>query len=822
MGNSAKKTYENLLAEKEFIILDGASGTEFQKCGLKPGEHPERLNFSEPNLVVATHKAYLEAGADIILSNTFGASYNKLQATDLEPETAIVKGIDLAKLAIAEYQASKGQKQRQLLVAFDCGPLGSLIEPNGTLSYEQAYLDFSRQIKLADNSGADLIMFETMSDLYELKIALLAAKENSDLPIICSMSFEEDGRTFSGTDVLSYVTLAQSLEADVIGLNCSTGPQQLLPLIEEILQLSKVPVLLKPNAGLPDPRTGLYDLPREEFAETMRLAAKKGVKFLGGCCGTSSEYIKALIDKLSGVKFKKTDPIKKSFVSSATKTVAIGETPLLVGEQLNPTGKKILKQALQEKDYQVYQKLAINQEAAGADILDINCGLPGIDETEAMIEVVKKVQAVTRLPLQIDSDKPEVLQAGLRFANGRCIINSMNGKETSLAKIIPLAKQYGAMVIILPIDEQGIAKTAEQRIAIFKQIIERSLKEGLAKEDLIADCLVLTAAAEPAGATECLRTIKMVKDELGLATIVGLSNISFGLPARRQLNQVFYAEALANGLDLAILNPEHQEMVATRASHLVLSGQDPNQSNYIAYTKQKGDLFSVTKQQTELQKDQSSDDISAAQTIEQAILQGLEKDAKQLATKSLVTMEPLDIIQNLIIPALDEVGRLYQTGVTFLPQLLQSSKAAQSALLPIRKAIEKEISANPQQQLKTKKSIVVATVEGDIHDIGKNIIKTVLENYDYHIIDLGNDVSPEKILETVKDEQIKLVGLSALMTSTLPAMEKTIKLLNKEQPDCKIMVGGAVLTAEYAVAIGADYYCLNAKNNVDVAREVFS
>jgi 5-methyltetrahydrofolate--homocysteine methyltransferase len=846
----AKNKFEILL-NKDFVILDGASGTEFQKRGLKPGEAPESLNFSRPDWVIDTHKAYLNAGSDIILTNTFGASYHKLKSSELMPEQVIPQAINLAKKAVAEFRAGINQaeqdstglknndpqdnghlrSQTEPLVAFDCGPLGALIEPNGSMSFEQAYQDFAGQINLAKESGADLIMFETMSDLYELKIALLAAKENSDLPIICSMSFESSGRTFSGTDIASYVTLAQSLGADVIGLNCSTGPQQLLPLIKEILPLSKVPVLLKPNAGLPDPQTGLYDLPVEEFVENMREAAAMGVKFLGGCCGTNAEYIKALSGNISDLKFERIEVEQKPRVCSSTKTVEIGTQPLFVGEQLNPTGKKNLKQALSDQNYEAYQKMAILQEIAGADILDVNCGLPGIDEAAAMAEVVKKIQAVTRLPLQIDSNKADVLEVGLRLANGRSIINSMNGKAESMEEVIPLAKKYGALVIILPIDEQGIPKTAEQRITVFEKIIEQCENNGLAKENLIADCLVLTAAAEPMGGIECLRTIQLVKEQLGIPTIIGLSNISFGLPARRQLNQVFYAEALANGLNLAILNPEHEEIAATRAGHMALFGQDPNQANYLAYVAEKGDIISGNQQATKRSAaTETVGTMAEAQTLEHVIIKGLENEAAQLAIRALQTEKPLDIIQDQIIPALDEVGRLYQEGVTFLPQLLQSSKAAQGALNPIRKAIEAQAEVDNIAQdgritakeiADAKPIIVVATVEGDIHDIGKNIVKTVLENYDYTIRDLGNNVPPEKILAAVKAENVKLVGLSALMTSTLPAMEATIKLLNAEQPDCRIMVGGAVLTGEYAKSIGADYYCQNAKRSADVAKEVF-
>ncbi|NLJ70865.1 MAG: dihydropteroate synthase [Clostridiaceae bacterium] len=858
MGNFTKNKFKNLL-DKDFVILDGASGTEFQKRGLKPGEAPELLNFSRPDWVIDTHKAYLSSGSDIILTNTFGASYHKLKSSDLTPEQVIPQAIKLAKKAVAEYQADVKQQepdstelddslsenkksQIEPLVAFDCGPLGALIEPNGSMSFEQAYQDFAGQINLAKESDADLIMFETMSDLYELKIALLAAKENSDLPIICSMSFEANGRTFSGTDIASYVTLAQSLGADVIGLNCSTGPKQLLPLIKEILQFSKAPVLLKPNAGLPDPQTGLYNLPIDEFVESMREAATLGVKFLGGCCGTNSEYIKALNDDISDLKFQRPEIKQDPMVCSSTKAVQIGTQPLFVGEQLNPTGKKILKQALSDKNYEAYQKMAILQEIAGADILDVNCGLPGIDEAAAMAEVVKKIQAVSRLPLQIDSNKPDVLEVGLRLANGRSIINSMNGKAESMAEVIPLAKKYGSMVIVLPLDEQGIPKTAEQRIVVLEKIIKQCEKEGLPKENLIADCLVLTAAAEPTGGIECLRTIRLVKEKLGILTIIGLSNISFGLPARRQLNQVFYAEALANGLDLAILNPEHEEIVATRAGHMALFGQDPNQTNYLAYVEEKGDIISGYQKTTKTSTAATETEKTAteavvvpapaeAQSLEQVIIKGLENEAAQLAKQALQTeMNPLDIIQDQIIPALDEVGRLYQEGITFLPQLLQSSKAAQSALNPIRKAIEAQAQTadSVHNELKSAKEIpaskpiiVLATVEGDIHDIGKNIVKTVLENYDYTIRDLGNDVPPARILEAVKAENVKLVGLSALMTSTLPAMEATIKLLNPEQPDCKIMVGGAVLTEDYAKSIGADYYCQNANSSVEVAKEVF-
>ena len=707
-----KKTdFQHFLNSDSFIFLDGALGTELQKAGLISGENSAVYGYKNPEVLKKIHSSYIEAGAQLIFTNTFGSSAYKLAGTGFKNTELIKSAVTTAKEAAAD----------KAFVGFDCGPLGALLKPDGSMTFDEAYDDFAAQFSAAQEAGADFAIIETMSDLHEVKIALLAAKENSSLPVLVSMSFEADGRTFTGTDPLSFVTLAESLGVSALGINCSGGPEQMLPILRQILKVATKPVLFKPNAGLPDPETGIYPLSPEDFAALMAEAANAGVKLLGGCCGTTPEHIKALSKAVSPLSYSKPQVVAIPRVCSVSRTVEIGTVPLLVGERLNPTGKKILRQALLAQNYEEYQKIAVQQQQAGADMLDVNCGLPGIDEKAAMIEAVAAVQSVSNLPLQIDSDKAEVLEAGLRLVRGRPVINSMNGKESSLSQVIPLAKKYGAMTIILPIDENGIPSQAEGRINIFEKIIARCEKEGLPKENLIADCLVMTAAAEPDAALQSLKTIRLVKERLGLPIMAGLSNISFGLPMRRLLNQIFYAQALAAGLDMAIVNPEHEEMQAVRTAHMALNGQDKNHAVFIAYAKSQ----EASKKESGAIESKPMKD--AYESLEKAILQGFENEASRFAEKELEKLEPMEIIQSKIIPALDLVGQMYQDGKIFLPQLLQSAKAAQKALIPIKAAIEQK---KDREELNcseaVNRKILVATVEGDIHDIGKNIAKAVL------------------------------------------------------------------------------------------------
>lgn len=842
--------FEELLTQNQPILLDGATGTVLQTQGLPAGERPERWNLTHPEKIRQLHEAYLRAGSQIIYSNTFGSSAHKLADTDLNSAEIITAAVTIAKEA-------RDRVNPSALIAFSCGPLGELLEPSGSLTFDEAYDDFTQQVTLAKAAGADLIVFETMTDLYELKAALLAACENSTLPVIASMSFEPDGRTFGGTDVASFAALAESLHAAALGINCSAGPTDLAPVVEQLLAVSELPVLFKPNAGLPDPTTGRYSLTEEDFVRAFEPLLAKSLRLIGGCCGTTPDFIAALAElrnhKLVAAPSEPTsdhssaptseapsapaDPpattsnasTTTTTICSATRTVEIGAKPLFVGESLNPTGRKRLKQALKDRDYSAYQASASAQEQAGADILDLNCGLPGIDEVQAMKAAVIAVQAVTSLPIQLDSNKPSVLEAGLRYCNGKPLINSCNAKEQEMTQVLPLAAKYGAALILLPIDENGIPPTAAGRIQVLEKLIARALSYGIKRSNLICDALVMTASAEPEGAAVTLETIRLTKQQLRLPVLIGLSNVSFGLPNRPLLNRVFYAQALASGLDLAILNPEIPEYHEIRAAHMALHNMDPGQKNYLAMqaaqptTAQSTTAQAATSQPATTQSSSTTQATSTTQaapttlTLYDAVLRGLDKEAREAAKAQLTSKEPLDIINETLIPALDTVGSRFAAGTFFLPQLLQSAKAAEAAFAPLRQAIKSRGGDTREAGV-----ILLATVQGDIHDIGKNIAKTLLENYGYRIIDLGKDVPPQTIVERALAENIHLVGLSALMTSTLPAMEETIRLLHEALPSCKIMCGGAVLTPDYARQIGADYYCPDAVSGVAAAKEVFS
>lgn len=776
------------LLEKDFIFLDGAMGTMLQASGLEAGATPELLNLTNPTLIQSIHKKYIDAGSDIVYANTFGANSYKLHGESVQK--VISAAVENARKACGE----------NALVALDIGPIGQLLEPSGTLEFEQAYEIFKEQI--IAGKDADLIVFETMTDLYELKAAVLAAKENSDLPVMCTMTFEENQRTFTGCSISSMAITLSGLGVNAIGINCSLGPKQLVPLCDELLTWTELPIVLKPNAGLPDPVTNKYDVSPEEFAKEMRIAAEHGVKLLGGCCGTTPEFIKALKAELSDVVPERPAFEKKAAVCSPTNTVIINQTRI-IGERINPTGKKLFKEALKNNDMGYILNQAIEQVKAGADILDVNVGLPEIDEKAMMIKTIKEIQSITDVPLQIDSTIPEVLESALRVYNGKPIVNSVNGEEKSLESVLPLVKKYGAAVVGLTLDQNGIPSKAEERFAIAEKILNRALEYGIPKEDVYIDCLTLTASAEQEAVMETLKALKMVKEKLGLKTVLGVSNISFGLPNRPIINQSFLTMAMTYGLDLPIINPNIDAMTGAVRAFKLLTNVDKNSVEFIwAYNDA-------------LPKTQTAANVNSEISLEYAIENGLKEASAEITAKLLETCDSMDIVNKKLIPALDKAGEQFEKGKIFLPQLILTAGAAQSAFAVIR---EKILSSNSAPISKGK--IVLATVKGDVHDIGKNIVKVLLENYGYDVIDLGKDVPCEEVVKAAIEHKVKLVGLSALMTTTLGSMEETIKLLHENNVNCKIVVGGAVLTPEYAKKIKADFYAKDAKETVDIAKQV--
>lgn len=775
------------LIKQGTVLLDGAMGTMLQNAGLEAGAAPELLNIDKPELIEDIHRKYVEAGSQIVYANTFGANRYKLKNNSVKE--IISAGISIAKKACG----------KKALVALDIGPIGQLLEPSGTMTFEEAYDIFKEQIIAGES--ADVIVFETMTDLYELKAAVLAAKENSRQPIVCTMTFEENRRTFTGCCVSSMALLLNGLGVDAVGINCSLGPSQLIPICKELLEWTDMPVVLKPNAGLPDPVTGKYDVSPEEFAEQMKYAASCGVKIFGGCCGTTPEYISALKKALDGTEVRRRKALPRSAVCTPSRTVVI-DRPRIIGERINPTGKKLFKEALRNNDTGYILNQAIEQIRAGADILDVNVGLPEIDEKAMMIKAVKEIQSVTDAPLQIDSTIPEVLEAALRIYNGKPIVNSVNGEESSLETVLPLVKKYGASVVGLTLDKNGIPPKAEQRFAIAEKILKRAMYYGIPKEDVFIDCLTLTASAEQEAVMETLRALGRVKKELGLKTVLGVSNISFGLPNRPLINQNFLTMALTYGLDLPIINPNVDAMTGAVRAYKLLANIDKNSFDFIAAYN------SAAVQKTE-NKDENN--IS----LEYAVENGLKDESAKATAELLKTADPMEIINGALIPALDKAGEQFEKGTIFLPQLILTAGAAQAAFGVIR---EKMISENSSPVSKGK--IVLATVKGDIHDIGKNIVKVLLENYGYTVIDLGKDVPCEEVVRAALEHRVKLVGLSALMTTTLKSMEETIRLLRESGSECKVVVGGAVLTPEYAEKIGADFYAKDAKETCDIAKRI--
>ena len=789
------------LLKKEYVIFDGAMGTMLQAAGMKMGEIPEVLNITNPAMLVSIHEKYLEAGADVIYANTFGANSYKLEDCGYSVSELIKAGIVNAKKACANVKP-------EALVALDVGPIGQLLEPTGTMSFEEAYEIYAEIVKAGSEAGADLVVFETMTDLMEVKAAVLAAKENTELPVVCTMTFETNMRTFTGCQVSAMALTLTGLGVDALGVNCSLGPKELEPVVAELSKWTNLPLVVKPNAGLPDPKTNTYDVTAAQFADFMMELRKYGIKVFGGCCGTNPEFIKAVAEalKINGNDIEIPKKDIPAAVCSATKTVDLTE-PRIIGERINPTGKKLFKEALLKGDIEYILNQALEQVQAGADILDVNVGLPGIDEKEMMITVVKALQSVVDVPLQIDSTIPEVIEAALRVYNGKAIVNSVNGEEETMTAILPIVKKYGASVVGLTLDKDGIPKKAEDRFAIAVRIMEKAKEYGIAKEDVYIDCLTLTASAEQDGVVETLKALARVKSELGLKTVLGVSNISFGLPNRVLVNRTFLTMALDRGLDLPIINPNVEEMTGAVRAYKLLAGFDKNSTDFIK-------VYGASPVPKIVVGEQPADKDEKTQ-LYSAVLSGLKSEGTTITERLLQKYDSMEIINEVLIPALDKVGEDFEKGALFLPQLIMSASVAQNAFEVIRKKMV-ESSSQPV----SKGKIVLATVKGDVHDIGKNIVKVLLENYGYEVIDLGKDVEYQAVVDAVRKHDAKLVGLSALMTTTLVSMKETIELIHKEGLDCKIVVGGAVLTPEYAKEIKADYYAKDAKESVDVARKV--
>lgn len=794
---SRKTSLKEKMQNQEFLLLDGAMGTMLLQGGLSLGENSELFALAHPELLYNIHRQYIEAGADIIYACTFGANSLKLANSGRTPADVIPRAVQIAKEAAAASDT---------LVALDIGSLGELMEPAGTLKFEEAYRLFAEMITAGAAAGADLIAIETMTDLYELKAAVLAAREHSTLPIFCTMTFDKNNRTFSGASARSMACLLNTLGVAAIGVNCSPGPLGIRPVIEELAQCTSLPLIVKANAGLPNPQTNTYDITPAEFAAQMLPFAGLGVQMMGGCCGTTPAYIAALAQALKGQQRTVRTPITQAVVCSPTRTVQLNQ-PRIVGERLNPTGKKIFQQALREENLDYILNKALEQAEAGADILDVNVGLPGLDEPRLLPRVIKALQAAVDLPLQIDSSDPAAIEAALRVCNGKPIVNSVNGKAESLRTILPLVKKYGAAVIGLTLDDDGLPQTAEQRLKIAGKILDASQALGIPREDVYIDCLTLTISAQQDQAAETLRAIALVKEQLGLKCALGVSNISFGLPNRELINQTFLNQALAAGLDLAIINPNSPAMSGTVAAYKAVLNLDPGCTAYIAAQAAPAPAFAPAPAQAAPQNHQDM--------LKAAVYKGLRSDAAALTKELLANHSELFLINDLLIPALDEVGRRFEAEELFLPQLINAAAAAGEAFEVIKTNIIK--GGKPQLD---KGTILLATVYGDIHDIGKNIVKVILENYGYRILDLGRDVPPEEIVEAAKRENIRLVGLSALMTTTVASMQRTIAALRASGHNAKIFVGGAVLTPEYAARIGADFYAKDAAQSVEIARRV--
>ena len=800
-----------LFKQSNTILLDGGMGTMLQAAGLKLGARPEELNITDPALIEGIHGQYAAAGSRIVNANTFGASAHKLAGSAYTLEQVITAGIENCKRACAPYGA---------LTALDVGPLGELLEPSGTLAFEDAVAEYARIVKAGEAAGADLIFFETYTDLYELKAALLAAKENTHLPILASMSFEAGGRTFTGCTVESFAATARGLGADAVGINCSLGPKEIFPMAKRLAEAvpGNFPVFVKPNAGLPRADGSGYDITPQLFALQMKPYRELHLFAAGGCCGTTPEFIKLLNGTFAGCTPGRPAHRMPSVLCTPVDTVTV-DGITVVGERINPTGKKRFQQALREGDMNYVLEQAVSQAEAGAQILDVNVGAPGVDEPVLMEQVVKALQSVTSLPLQLDSSNVEALARGLRVYNGKPIVNSTNGEPEKLAAILPLCKKYGAAIVGLAIDEKGIQPKAADRVAIARRITEAALAAGIPREDIYIDCLTLTASAQQEDVLATVQALEACKKELGVRTVLGVSNISFGLPCRAYLNTTFLTMAMYAGLDLAIMNPSSEEMMAAVYAYNVLTNRDKQSTKYIERFADRVPASTALAQAAKAAPAASAAEAELTgpyAALMKAVEKGLKGDAAAHTRALLAEKQPLEVVDEALIPALDIVGAKYEKGTLFLPQLLQAASAAQSAFEEIKTAI-----AQKGEGSASKGRIVLATVKGDVHDIGKNIVRVILENYGFEVLDLGRDVPVETVVDTVREKDVHLVGLSALMTTTLKSMEETIAALHAAQLDCKIMVGGAVLTPEYAEKIGADWYAKDAKRSADIAKEFF-
>ena len=806
-----------LFHQPNTILLDGGMGTMLQAAGMKLGTRPEDLNIENPELIRSIHAKYAAAGSRVVNANTFGASPHKLADSKYTLEEVITAGIANCKQAVAPYGA---------LVTLDVGPLGELLEPSGTLAFEDAVAEYGRIVRAGVAAGADILYFETFTDLYEMKAALLAAKENCTLPIMASMSFEANGRTFTGCTVESFAATARGLGANAVGINCSLGPKEIFPMAKQLAEAvpGDFPVFVKPNAGLPRADGSGYDITPQLYAMQMKPYRELHLFAAGGCCGTTPEFIQMLNGVFADCKPGRPEHPMPSVLCSPVDCVNV-DGITVVGERINPTGKKRFQQALRDGDMNYILEQAVSQAEAGAQILDVNVGAPGVDEPALMEQVVKALQSVVSLPLQLDSSHAEALERGLRVYNGKPIVNSVNGEPEVLEKVLPLCKKYGAAVVGLAIDERGIQPKAEDRVAIARRIKKAALEAGIPQEDIYIDCLTLTASAQQEDVLATVQALHTCKTELGVRTILGVSNISFGLPCRPYLNTTFLTMAMYAGLDLAIMNPSSEEMMAAVYAYNVLTNRDKQSGRYIA---RYADQVPASAALAKAMQDKAASGVPAAAEaagpavsgpyapLMKAVEQGLKGEAAACTKALLAEKEPLELVDEALIPALDIVGVKYEKGKLFLPQLLQAASAAQSAFDEIKTAIAQRGGAGA-----SKGRIVLATVKGDVHDIGKNIVKVILENYGFEVIDLGRDVPVETVVETVREKDVHLVGLSALMTTTLKSMEETIAALHAAKLDCKVMVGGAVLTPEYAEKIGADWYAKDAKQSADIAKEFF-
>ena len=806
-----------LFNQPNTILLDGGMGTMLQAAGMKLGTRPEDLNMENPELIRSIHAKYAAVGSRVVNANTFGASPHKLADSKYTLEEVITAGIANCKQAVAPYGA---------LVTLDVGPLGELLEPSGTLAFEDAVAEYGRIVRAGVAAGADILYFETFTDLYEMKAALLAARENSTLPIMASMSFEANGRTFTGCTVESFAATARGLGANAVGINCSLGPKEIFPMAKRLAEAvpGDFPVFVKPNAGLPRADGSGYDITPQLYAMQMKPYRDLHLFAAGGCCGTTPEFIQMLNGVFADCKPGRPEHPMLSVICSPVDCVNV-DGITVVGERINPTGKKRFQQALRDGDMNYILEQAVSQAEAGAQILDVNVGAPGVDEPALMEQVVKALQSVVSLPLQLDSSHAEALERGLRVYNGKPIVNSVNGEPEVLEKVLPLCKKYGAAVVGLAIDERGIQPKAEDRVAIARRIKKAALEAGIPQEDIYIDCLTLTASAQQEDVLATVQALHTCKTELGVRTILGVSNISFGLPCRPYLNTTFLTMAMYAGLDLAIMNPSSEEMMAAVYAYNVLTNRDKQSGRYIA---RYADQVPASAALAKAMQDKAASGVPAAAEaagpavsgpyapLMKAVEQGLKGEAAACTKALLAEKEPLELVDEALIPALDIVGVKYEKGKLFLPQLLQAASAAQSAFDEIKTAIAQRGGAGA-----SKGRIVLATVKGDVHDIGKNIVKVILENYGFEVIDLGRDVPVETVVETVREKDVHLVGLSALMTTTLKSMEETIAALHAAKLDCKVMVGGAVLTPEYAEKIGADWYAKDAKQSADIAKEFF-